>query len=256
NKDHICGGTITPSAGVSGEINTTTPVVPNVSVGNTSTSGSCSNSKVSCSGMVVGDICLNGCVCNKDHICGGTITPSAGVSGGTNTPTTNAPTNIGTSSTGTNQAGGSNCDGRYTGSINTCICQKHYSPYTTKISGGITTCGSCESMCASFCAQGGPVPVTCDDSGSGGSNTNGSVSGETPEVKPNTTATNYSFTRTLKLGFKGSDVTSLQSMLGISPTGYFGTVTLSKLKLWQVANGLTPDGVFGPSSQKKLKDLE
>lgn len=53
---------------------------------------------------------------------------------------------------------------------------------------------------------------------------------------------------TIKLGSKGEDVKILQKYLGLTPDGNFGPVTDKKVKEWQKANGLTSDGVIGPKS--------
>lgn len=53
---------------------------------------------------------------------------------------------------------------------------------------------------------------------------------------------------TIKLGSKGEDVKVLQKYLGLTPDGDFGPVTDKKVKEWQKANGLIPDGVIGPKS--------
>lgn len=53
---------------------------------------------------------------------------------------------------------------------------------------------------------------------------------------------------TLKLGSKGEDVKTLQKLLGLTPDGNFGPNTDKKVKEWQKSKGLTPDGVVGPKS--------
>ena len=53
---------------------------------------------------------------------------------------------------------------------------------------------------------------------------------------------------TIKLGSKGEDVKVLQKFLGIVPDGNFGPTTDRKVKEWQKSKGLTPDGVVGPKS--------
>jgi putative chitinase len=56
----------------------------------------------------------------------------------------------------------------------------------------------------------------------------------------------------LKLGTEGEDVKKLQIKLGVDPIGKFGPKTETAVKTWQTANGLTPDGIVGPSTWAKL----
>jgi putative chitinase len=56
----------------------------------------------------------------------------------------------------------------------------------------------------------------------------------------------------LKLGSEGEDVKKLQTKLGVDPIGKFGPKTDVAVKAWQSANGLTPDGIVGPSTWAKL----
>jgi putative chitinase len=56
----------------------------------------------------------------------------------------------------------------------------------------------------------------------------------------------------LKLGTEGEDVKKLQIKLGVDPIGKFGPKTEAAVKAWQSANGLTPDGIVGPSTWVKL----
>lgn len=53
---------------------------------------------------------------------------------------------------------------------------------------------------------------------------------------------------TIKLGSKGEDVKVLQKYLGLTPDGNFGPVTEKKVKEWQKANDLIADGVIGVKS--------
>jgi len=68
--------------------------------------------------------------------------------------------------------------------------------------------------------------------------------------------------RVLSLGTSGSDVTSLQEFLGVSPaTGYYGTLTQSAVESWQAANNIisygTPSttgyGVVGPRTAAAIR---
>jgi len=57
----------------------------------------------------------------------------------------------------------------------------------------------------------------------------------------------------LKIGSKGPEVKLLQEKLGISGAdGDFGPATEAKLKEWQTSNGLTSDGIAGPTTLGKL----
>lgn len=53
---------------------------------------------------------------------------------------------------------------------------------------------------------------------------------------------------TIKLGSKGEDVKVLQKYLGLTPDGIFGPVTDKKVKEWQKSKGLVADGIIGPKS--------
>lgn len=53
---------------------------------------------------------------------------------------------------------------------------------------------------------------------------------------------------TIKLGSKGEDVKVLQKYLGLTPDGNFGPNTDKKVKEWQKSKGLYPDGIIGPKS--------
>jgi peptidoglycan hydrolase-like protein with peptidoglycan-binding domain len=55
-----------------------------------------------------------------------------------------------------------------------------------------------------------------------------------------------------RAGRHGGGVSGLQSALGLSPDGVFGPATQKALKRWQRAHGLTADGVAGPATRAKL----
>lgn len=60
----------------------------------------------------------------------------------------------------------------------------------------------------------------------------------------------YDFgTTTLKVGSKGAAVMSVQTLVGATADGSFGPMTAAKVKVWQAANGLVADGVFGAKSK-------
>ncbi len=51
---------------------------------------------------------------------------------------------------------------------------------------------------------------------------------------------------TLRYGSSGPDVVRWQNVIGVTPDGKFGPMTLSATKEWQKSHGLTADGVVGP----------
>jgi peptidoglycan hydrolase-like protein with peptidoglycan-binding domain len=57
---------------------------------------------------------------------------------------------------------------------------------------------------------------------------------------------------TNRAGRHGGGVSGLQRALGLSPDGVFGPATQKALKRWQRAHGLTADGVAGPATRAKL----
>lgn len=57
---------------------------------------------------------------------------------------------------------------------------------------------------------------------------------------------------TVRKGSTGDTVKRLQTILTISADGIFGTQTERAVKFYQVAHGLTPDGVVGPLTWAKL----
>lgn len=57
---------------------------------------------------------------------------------------------------------------------------------------------------------------------------------------------------TLRKGSKGELVKKLQRALNLTADGDFGPGTEARVKAWQVANGLNPDGIVGPKTLGKL----
>ena len=57
----------------------------------------------------------------------------------------------------------------------------------------------------------------------------------------------------LKIGSTGEDVKLLQTKLGLTPDGVFGPGTEKKVKEWQRSNGLVDDGIVGQLTWEKLK---
>lgn len=57
------------------------------------------------------------------------------------------------------------------------------------------------------------------------------------------------FTRSLKQGMRGDDVSQLQDYLGISQTGYFGPMTARALMKLQSDEGVSAVGVLGPQTR-------
>ena len=56
----------------------------------------------------------------------------------------------------------------------------------------------------------------------------------------------------LKVGSKGDDVKKLQTKLGTTSDGDFGSGTEKLVKEWQTKNGLTPDGIVGDGTWNKM----
>jgi peptidoglycan hydrolase-like protein with peptidoglycan-binding domain len=56
----------------------------------------------------------------------------------------------------------------------------------------------------------------------------------------------------LKHGSKGEDVRKIQLKLGLSADGDFGPNIEAKVKAWQAANGMLPNGVVDDAMWNKL----
>ena len=59
---------------------------------------------------------------------------------------------------------------------------------------------------------------------------------------------------TLRKGCRGDGVKMMQAALGLDADGVFGPGTERALKQWQTDNGLTADGIAGPKTLEKLLD--
>lgn len=56
----------------------------------------------------------------------------------------------------------------------------------------------------------------------------------------------------IKKGSRGANVKIVQEFLELNADGAFGPATEAAVKKWQSENGLTPDGVVGPNTWKKM----
>jgi hypothetical protein len=59
-------------------------------------------------------------------------------------------------------------------------------------------------------------------------------------------------TRTLARGMAGSDVRTLQRLLGVTATGFFGNETKAAVRSFQARSGLGVDGAVGPATRNRL----
>ncbi len=69
-----------------------------------------------------------------------------------------------------------------------------------------------------------------------------------------TASMNMEFNSNLSLGSRGNDVISLQKLLGVSTTGFFGRLTRNALMNYQKENGISATGYFGPITRNKFKN--
>ncbi len=56
----------------------------------------------------------------------------------------------------------------------------------------------------------------------------------------------------LQLGSDGDNVKKIQQRLGVQQTGVFGPTTANSVRAFQIANGLTDDGIVGPMTWRAL----
>jgi peptidoglycan hydrolase-like protein with peptidoglycan-binding domain len=72
--------------------------------------------------------------------------------------------------------------------------------------------------------------------------------------RPSATTKGYLFTKDIKTGNKGADVTALQNLLGVSPaTGHFGALTKAAVIKYQISKGISPaNGYVGAKTRASL----
>lgn len=81
--------------------------------------------------------------------------------------------------------------------------------------------------------------------------------GTVPTATTTTTTTGPALTfaypgTPIRLGSTGTAVKLVQTVVGATPDGNFGSVTETRVKNWQAANGLLADGVVGSVTWKKM----
>jgi len=62
------------------------------------------------------------------------------------------------------------------------------------------------------------------------------------------------FTRTIRRGSLGIDVSAWQSIIGVKADGIFGAKTEATTKAWQQSHGLKADGIVGPATRRAALD--
>jgi len=67
-----------------------------------------------------------------------------------------------------------------------------------------------------------------------------------------TSSASVTFTKDLTVGSRGADVTALQNALGVTSTGYFGSVTKAAVVSYQKAHGLPATGYVGALTRAAL----
>ncbi len=68
-----------------------------------------------------------------------------------------------------------------------------------------------------------------------------------------TTSMKTEFNSNLSVGSRGDDVSSLQKILALTPTGFFGRLTRGALIKYQRENGILATGYFGPKTRLHFK---
>jgi len=77
-------------------------------------------------------------------------------------------------------------------------------------------------------------------------------------VATTASAAGDTFTKTLKKGSRGTEVSALQALLGtkglltVSPTGYFGDLTVAAVRAYQTSKGIAAVGQVGPATRAAL----
>ena len=153
-----------------------------------------------------------------------------------------------------------------------CNTTYHYRAYATNSAG--TTNGSDTTFTTSKCPSSGSRVVGGYIHSSSSNNTNTNNTQTTTTNTNNTTTTTtqsqLSFTKILKLNVISDDVKLLQQWLNnhgytISQTGpgskgnetnKFGPLTKKAVIAFQKANNLTPDGIVGPMTLKKMNEVK
>jgi len=77
----------------------------------------------------------------------------------------------------------------------------------------------------------------------------------TPVIPPPTPAPNLTFTypgKPIRRGSQGAAVQLVQAVVGAKPDGDFGEVTERRVKAWQSAKGLLPDGIVAEITWKRM----
>lgn len=80
-------------------------------------------------------------------------------------------------------------------------------------------------------------------------------------TSPASAMTCTNLTKSLSKGQENSEVLKLQQFLvdggylTVKPNGYFGAVTVTAIKKFQLANGMSPVGSVGPLTRSKLKEV-
>jgi peptidoglycan hydrolase-like protein with peptidoglycan-binding domain len=77
-----------------------------------------------------------------------------------------------------------------------------------------------------------------------------------PMVTPSIEITTYNNLPVIRRGSRNRLVKFLQKKLGVKETGVFNATTEYKLREFQTDNGLSPDGITGPGTWKKLIEMK
>lgn len=136
--------------------------------------------------------------------------------------------------------------------------------YLSSNTNGIVTASLSGNTLTVYAASAGNTTVTACSTGGGCAVLPISVSGSSYSAPSSTNpstpsgSTSYKFNNPLKLGDEGTEVTELQKRLtseGVYSgpiTGYYGSLTVSAVKAYQVLHGLSPLGNVGPGTRAAL----